>query len=95
MAGARQYLAPAGVYALAAVSAVVGADAPTLSLARLASDGVLASEVGVRAIVVVAIATTLSKAGIVVFIGRGRFSRRVGSILVATALAGSAALYAL
>ena len=92
VAAAQAHLGETAIYGLSALAALAGADAPSLSLARLASDGQLDLEITSTAIVVVAIATTLGKAGIVASIGRGAFVWRVVPILLLMAATGAALL---
>jgi len=92
LAAARQSFGDAGVFGVSAVAALVGADAPALSLARLAQDGRLSLETATLAIVVVAIFTTLGKVGILLVVGRTPFARRVAATLMAVAATGAAAL---
>jgi uncharacterized membrane protein (DUF4010 family) len=90
---ARTEFATAGLYAVSAIAAVTGADAPTLSLARLASDAAVADAVAVRGIGIVAISTTLAKGGILIAVAGGAFAARVAATLGVMALAGAAALW--
>lgn len=90
VAAARDRLGEAALYTTTALAALMGTDAPSLSLARLNVDGHVALPVAVSGIVVVAIAGTLGKVAIATLIGRGGFALRVGSSLVVTALAGVA-----
>ncbi len=81
-----------GVFGVSAVSALIGADAPSLSLARLSVDGRIPIETAALAVVVVAIFTTLGKVGILLVVGRSPFARRVATTLMAVAATGAAAL---
>jgi uncharacterized membrane protein (DUF4010 family) len=92
LAAARQQLGDAGTFAVSALASLVGADAPSLSLARLAQGGTLPLETATLAVVVVAIGTTLGKVGILLSVARGPFARRVAPTLVAVAAVGAAAL---
>lgn len=94
VAAARDQLGDRALYATSAVAALVGADAPSLSLARLSGDGHLGLAVASTGVVVVAISTTLGKLGIV-GLARGSFALRTGSSLLATAAAGAAVFAAL
>jgi uncharacterized membrane protein (DUF4010 family) len=92
-AAAEEYLSAPGLYAVTALAGTVGADAPTLSLARLSGSGLIAPETAARGIVLVAIATTLGKAAIALVVARGGpFARRVVPTLLAMAAAGAVAL---
>ena len=93
LAFARDHFAELGVYGLAAVAALVGADAPSLSLARLTNDGILPAESAAVALGVVAIAATLGKLLILLVVGRA-ISGRVASTLLAIAAAGAVTLVA-
>jgi uncharacterized membrane protein (DUF4010 family) len=94
LAAARTHLANEGVYALSALSAIAGMDAPSLSLARLTIDGHLLPELATTGVVIVAIASTLGKVGILLAVGRGAFGRRVALTLLSVALVGTALLWA-
>jgi uncharacterized membrane protein (DUF4010 family) len=91
-AWAGERFAEAGTYLVTSIAAAVGADAPTLSLARLAAGGRLSTEAAVRGISIVAIVTTLGKVGLLFIFGRGPFVRRVVVTLLCMATAGLAAL---
>ncbi len=88
VAGARDLVGETAVYTLSAIAALGGADAPSLSLARLASDGQLDLETAAVGVIVVAISTTLGKAVIVAGLGRGTFARRVAPALLLMAIVG-------
>lgn len=88
VAAARDLVGETAVYILSAVAALGGADAPSLSLARLASDGQLDLKTASVAVVVVAISTTLGKAVIVAGLGGGAFARRVAPALLTMAIVG-------
>ncbi len=92
VAAARENLGAQAIYGLSALGAVAGADAPSLSLARLAADGRLDLESASIAVVVVAISTTLAKSAIVVTLGRGAFATRVVPPLLLIAATGAAIL---
>ncbi len=92
VAAARAQLGERAVYGLSAFAALAGADAPSLSLARLASDGRLDLHTASTAVVVVAIATTLGKVGIVASLGWGAFARRVVPVLLLMAATGAGVL---
>ena len=92
LAYARQEFGDAGVYAVSAVSALVGADAPALSLARLVHDGHLPIETATLGIVVIAVFTTLGKIGILALVGRSPFARRVSASLMLVTATGAMAL---
>ena len=94
VAGAREFAGPGAIYVTSSLAALIGADAPSLSLTRLAVDGHLDLPTAATAIVAVAISTTLGKAGIVCALGRGTFVPRVAGSLCITAAAGAAVLYA-
>jgi uncharacterized membrane protein (DUF4010 family) len=91
-AAAREHVSTAATYAVAATAGLFGADAPSLSVARLASEGKLPVAGAAQGIALVAIATTLGKAVIVAWVGRGPFARRVAPSLCVVALVGAAAL---
>ncbi len=93
LAFARDHFSELGVYGLSAVVALVGADAPSLSLARLANDAILPVDSAAVALVVVAIAATLGKFLILLVVGR-TISRSVASTLLAIAAVGAVTLAA-
>ncbi len=93
LAFARDHFAELGVYGLAAVAALAGADAPSLSLARLTNDGILPPENAAVALTVVAIAATLGKVLILLVVDRA-IARRVASTLLAIAAIGALTLAA-
>jgi uncharacterized membrane protein (DUF4010 family) len=88
VAGASRAFSDTGVLALSALAAIPGADAPTLSLARLAADGSLSLDVAARGVLVVAVATTVSKAGILLVVARRDFALRAGGTLLGIAALG-------
>ena len=92
LAATRDAFGAAGVFAVSGAAALVGADAPGLSLARLAADGQLPLDTAALAVVAVAIGTTLGKVGILLAVGRDRFARRAAATLLAVAAVGAAAL---
>lgn len=92
LAAARQAFGDVGIFGVSAAAALFGADAPSLSLARLAKDGQLPIETATLAVVVVAIFTTLGKVGILLVVGRSPFATRVATTLMTVAATGAAAL---
>jgi uncharacterized membrane protein (DUF4010 family) len=93
VAAAQDYTGLSGIYATTAIAALVGADAPSLSLTRLAVDGVLTLETASSGVIVVAIAATVGKIGILATLARTPFALRVGTTLLVTCAAGGAFLY--
>ena len=93
VAAARDYLGNSAIYALSAMTAFAGADAPSLSLARLALDQKLGLETAAQGIVIVAIAATLGKVGIVATVGQRPFVFRVAPSLLLIAATGIATLF--
>jgi uncharacterized membrane protein (DUF4010 family) len=91
-AWARETFAEPGLYAVTALAATVGADAPTLTLARLASAGHVSAEAAARGVGLVAVTTTLGKVGLLLLFGRGAFVGRVAVALLAVAAVGGLAL---
>ena len=92
LAYAHQEFGDAGVYGVSAVAALVGADAPALSLARLVRDGHMPMETATLGVVVIAVFTTLGKVGILALVGRSPFARRVSGTLMAVTATGAMAL---
>ncbi|HTO54859.1 MAG TPA: MgtC/SapB family protein [Myxococcota bacterium] len=88
LAYARQELGEAGIYAVSGAAALVGADSPSLSLARLAHDGHIALETATLAIVVIAIFTTVGKVGVLAMYP-SPFARRVATSLMVVAATGA------
>ena len=80
--------ADAGLFALSALAAIPGADAPTLSLARLSADGAIPTPIAARGVILVASATTFAKVGILLAVSRGPFVRRVAVTLAAISAVG-------
>lgn len=91
----RPYLDGAGFFLLAAASSAAGADAPTLSLARLAADQQLDEQTAATAVVAVALGATLAKIALLAFVSPLRFVWRVGASLLLVAAVGVATLYAI
>jgi uncharacterized membrane protein (DUF4010 family) len=85
---AQGALGDRAIYGLAAIASLPGADAPTLSFARLVSDGRLDLVVAGRAVAVIAIATTLAKALLLALVGRGPLVPRVATTLIIVAVVG-------
>jgi uncharacterized membrane protein (DUF4010 family) len=92
VAAARERLGEGAVYTLSGLAALTGADAPSLSLARLEAHGQLPFETAVLGIVVVAIFTTVGKVGIVTAAGPLLLARRVVPTLLLIASAGALTL---
>jgi uncharacterized membrane protein (DUF4010 family) len=96
LAAARQEFGETGIYLVSAAGALVGGDAPNLSLARLAHADKLSLDTATLAVMVVAIFTTLGKVGILFAIdGNGPFARRISATLLTIAAVGAAALLVL
>jgi len=92
LAAAQRHFGDAGTFAVSALASLVGADAPSLSLARLTQSAGLPIETATLAVVVVAIGTTLGKVGILMAVAPGPFARRVAATLVSVAAVGAAGL---
>ena len=92
VAAASDRFGEGAVYVLSALSALAGADAPSLSLARLQVQGQLDPATAITGIVIVAIATLAGKILIVGLVGAPSFARRVTPTLVLMAAAGIATL---
>jgi len=95
VAAAREYLGNSAVYATSALAAMAGADAPSLSIARLFVDGRVDAEAAVLAIVVIASATTLAKCAILASVAGASFARRIIPSLCLVAATGAIWIYAL
>jgi uncharacterized membrane protein (DUF4010 family) len=87
MAGVREWIGEAAVLVPSTLAAVAGADAPTLSLARLSLDGRIEMSVAAVGVLLVAAASTLAKCAILLVVGRSALARRV-----TVSLAGVAAV---
>jgi uncharacterized membrane protein (DUF4010 family) len=92
LAYARQEFGDVGIYAVSGLAALVGADAPALSIARLVQSGNMPIETATLAVMVVAVFTTLGKVAILVSVGRSPFARRVSASLMSVAATGALAL---
>jgi len=88
VAAARDLFGNSAVYAIGALAAIAGADAPTLSLARLTLDGKLEPATAACGIVIVAIASTLWKCWLSWATGGSGFVRRLAPTFLAVASAG-------
>jgi uncharacterized membrane protein (DUF4010 family) len=80
-----------GLYLLSAISGIADVDAISLGLARRAEQG-LDLEVAARCIVVAAIANSLGKAALALYIARGPMGLRMLLGLLAASTVGAAAL---
>lgn len=89
----RESLPESATYVVAAIAALPGGNAATLSLARLAADGRIGHETAALAVVVVAVSTTVAKLAIVLAVGRGPLVPRVGTTLAAIAAIGALCFY--
>ncbi len=89
VAAARDQLGTGALYATSALAALIGADAPSLSLARLMGDGHVQPSVAVAGVVIVALAATLGKIAIVTSGARGPFALRVATSLGAMVVVGA------
>ncbi len=88
---AQRWAGAAGIYLLAAASGLSDVDAITLSLARMARDG-LAEEIAVRGIFLAAAVNTMMKGAMVIAIVGGSMARRVSLALAIALLSGVATL---
>ncbi len=85
---ANALLGSSGVYATAFVSGLADVDAMTLTLSRLAAEGVVTDEVATTGIVIAAVANTLVKAGIAWVLGTRELGKLVMAVLLTAAIAG-------
>ncbi len=90
VAAVRESFGSGAIYGVSALAALPGADAPSLSLARLIRDGRLDLETATVAVVIVAVATTLTKLGIVAVVGPRALAQRIAPTLLAVAAVGVA-----
>ena len=88
VAAARDWFGNSAVYGASALAAVAGADAPTLSLARLSVDAQLEPSTAALGILIVAVSSTLSKACLTGSAGGLRFAVRLSPNLAAIATTG-------
>jgi uncharacterized membrane protein (DUF4010 family) len=86
------WLGEIGVYLLAAVSGSFDVDAVTLSVARMANDGI-APTTATSAIVIASMVNTLVKGTLVAVIARGTVGRKVLITLLVVALIGGLAAW--
>ena len=89
---ANQWFGASGVYATAFFSGLADVDAMTITLSRLAAQGTVSTEVATTGIVIAAIANTLVKAGLALFLGTYRLGRLVSIVLGVVVLSGVAML---
>lgn len=85
--GFEQFFGESGLYAVAAISGITDVDAITLSVARLARDG-LDNDVAAQAIVIAACVNTMVKGVMVSVICRGAMSWQVMVTFILTVLFG-------
>lgn len=85
---ANVWLGSSGIYATAFVSGLADVDAITLTLSKLAADGVLDPEVATTGIVIAAITNTLVKAGFAWVMGTRQLGQRVFAVLLVVAATG-------
>ncbi len=83
---AQVYLGDTGVYLSSAVGGLAGLDAVTLSMAKLANNG-LSEEIAMRSVTLGAAANMLFKGGLAVAIGRGAVRRQILPLFVLAAVA--------
>lgn len=86
----RHWFGESGLYATAALAGMMDVDAVTMSMARLARDGVSA-ESAVHAILIAVSVNTASKAAIALAVARGRLGLVCAAALGAALAAGAAA----
>lgn len=83
---AQIYLGTKGIYLTSIFSGLADVDAITLSMAKLASNGVVTEKVASSAITLAAMSNTLVKGGIVYFLGSKELKKKItlafGSILI-------------
>jgi uncharacterized membrane protein (DUF4010 family) len=88
----RMWFGDRGLYASVGLVGLSEVDAVTISLAQNAATG-LALAVVTRAVLIAALANTLTKLGIALVVGRGLFRRLAAAGLALMAIALGAALY--
>ncbi len=89
----QEYVAPSGLYAVAAVAGLTDVDAITLSLSEFAKSG--DARLTVVAIVIAALVNTVVKCGIAFVVASASFGRPLLIATIATLLAGLGAAYLL
>lgn len=92
IAAVQSQVGERAVYLLSGVAALSGADAPSLSLARLGMQGGIDLRTAATGIVIVAVTTTLGKLAIVGLAGPAPLARRIAPSLIAVAAVGVASL---
>lgn len=85
---ANVWLGASGIYATAFISGLADVDAITLTLSKLAADGVLEPEVATTGIVIAAVMNTLMKAGLAWVMGTRQLGQRVTAVLLVVAVTG-------
>lgn len=88
----RRYYPGGGYYLVAALAGLTDVDAITLSMAQLARGGGTDGATASRAIVIAALANTLVKCGVIVFLGSAALRRRVALVTAAVVAAAAVAL---
>ena len=91
VAAAKEYLGPAGIYGVAAISGLTDMDAITLSTAQLTTAGKVDAATCGRVILIAAMSNLVFKGGIVSVMGDRRLLRYI-AVMFGTALAKGAAL---
>jgi uncharacterized membrane protein (DUF4010 family) len=90
--GAEVWAGSAGAYALAAVSGVLDVDAISLSMARLAPDGLDATSAVIAILIAVAV-NSISKVGLAWSAGGQTYGKLLVPGLAATLFAGAVGLW--
>ena len=75
--GAQIYLGTKGIYLTSIFSGLADVDAITLSMAKLASNGIVTEKVASSAITMAAMSNTLVKGGIVYFLGSKELRKKI------------------
>jgi uncharacterized membrane protein (DUF4010 family) len=87
----QQAYGQTGIYALSAISGLADVDAISVSMARMANDG-MALKVAAAGVVIAAFVNTVVKAGMVLMLCGGAMAWRVGTVFALTIAAGGATL---
>ncbi len=92
---AQVYLGTKGIYLTSIFSGLADVDAITLSMAKLASNGVITEKVAASAITMAAMSNTVVKGGIVYFLGSGALTRRIALAFGVILLVGLLSIFLL
>jgi uncharacterized membrane protein (DUF4010 family) len=93
VAAAKEYVGPAGLYAVAGVSGLTDMDAITLSTGQMVTEGRLDAPTGWRLVLVAALSNLAFKGGAVMLLGYPDLRRRIAVLFGLSAVGGLAILF--